>query len=170
MVVRRLPTDLRARQISRTAEDVPDLVEDIDPSRDHIRGPDDAPVTLLEYGDFECPYCGRAEEVIRELLVQTGSDVRYVWRHLPLNDVHPWAQVAAEAAEAAAGQGAFWEMHDALLNHQDELRPQSLVSYAEQLGLDVDRFREDLRGHRYADRLLVDVASADESGMTGEVF
>jgi len=167
MVVRRLPTDLRARQISRTAEDVPDLVEDIDPSRDHIRGPDDAPVTLLEYGDFECPYCGRAEEVIRELLVQTGSDVRYVWRHLPLNDVHPWAQVAAEAAEAAAGQGAFWEMHDALLNHQDELRPQSLVSYAEQLGLDVDRFREDLRGHRYADRLLVDVASADESGVSG---
>ena len=167
LVVRRLPSDVRARQISRTAEDVPDLVEDIDPSRDHIRGPDDAPVTLLEYGDFECSYCGRAEEVIRELLLQTGSDVRYVWRHLPLNDVHPFAQVAAEAAEAAAAQGAFWEMHDTLLTHQDELRPQSLVSYAQQLGLDVDRFREDLRGHRYADRVLVDVASADESGVSG---
>jgi len=167
LVVRRLPSDVRARQISRTAEDVPDLVEDIDPSRDHIRGPDDASVTLLEYGDFECSYCGRAEEVIRELLLQTGSDVRYVWRHLPLNDVHPFAQVAAEAAEAAAAQGAFWEMHDTLLTHQDELRPQSLVSYAQQLGLDVDRFREDLRGHRYADRVLVDVASADESGVSG---
>ena len=86
-----------------------------------MRGPADAPVTLVEYGDFECPYCGRAEPVVRELLADFG-DVRYVWRHLPLNDVHPNAQLAAEAAEAAAAQGAFWEMHDLLLDHQDELR------------------------------------------------
>jgi Na+/H+ antiporter NhaA len=166
-VVRRLPPELRVRQIGRTAEDVPDLVEDIDPARDHIRGPDDAPVTLLEYGDFECPYCGQAEQVIRELLLASGSDVRYVWRHLPLNDVHPWAQVAAEAAEAAAVQGAFWEMHDTLLAHQDDLRPPTLRAYAEQLDLDVDRFGADLREHAFADRVLIDVASADESGVSG---
>jgi Na+/H+ antiporter NhaA/predicted DsbA family dithiol-disulfide isomerase len=166
-VIRRLPREVRARQIGRTADDLPDLVEDIDPSRDHIRGPDGAPVTLLEYGDFECPYCGRAEQVIRELLVETGSDVRYVWRHLPLNDVHPWAQMAAEAAEAAAAQNAFWEMHDTLLTHQDDLRPQTLAAHAEALGLDVDRFRTDLREHTYADRVLIDVASADESGVSG---
>src|ERR1700686_1786330 len=89
--------------------------------RDHIRGPEDAPVTLVEYGDFECPYCGRAEGAIRELLSSFGDEVRYVWRHLPLNDVHPHAQLAAEAAEAAAAQGRFWEMHDVLLRHQGAL-------------------------------------------------
>src|SRR5207302_2345420 len=98
-----------------------DLAEDVDPARDHIRGPDDAPVTLVEYGDFECPYCGQAEQVVRELLSSFGDDVRYVWRHLPLNDVHPNAQLAAEAAEAAAEQGRFWDMYDALLAHQDAL-------------------------------------------------
>ena len=97
-----------------------DLAAPIDGSRDHIRGPEDAPVTLLEYGDFECPFCGRAEEVIRELLAGSG-EVRYVWRHLPLNDVHPRAQLASEAAEAAAAQGedAFWKYHDLLLERQD---------------------------------------------------
>jgi protein-disulfide isomerase len=166
-VVKRLPSAVRARQIGRTAEDIPDLVEDVDPSRDHVRGPDDAPVTLLEYGDFECPYCGRAEQVIRELMLATGSDVRYVWRHLPLNDVHPTAQLAAEAAEAAAAQGSFWEMHDTLLGHQEELRPPDLLRYADEIGLDVDRFRADLRSHAHGDRILADVASADESGVSG---
>ena len=99
----------------------------VDPDRDHIRGPIDAPVTLVEYGDFECPYCGQAEPVVRELLADFG-DVRYVWRHLPLTDVHPHAQLAAEAAEAAAAQGAFWEMHDLLLDHQDALQPADLVA------------------------------------------
>jgi Na+/H+ antiporter NhaA/predicted DsbA family dithiol-disulfide isomerase len=167
LVIRRLPREMRARQIGRTADDLPDLAEDIDPSRDHIRGPDGAPVTLLEYGDFECSFCGRAEQVIRELLLESGSDVRYVWRHLPLSDVHPWAQLAAEAAEAAGAQGAFWEMHDALLSHQDDLRPKALVTYAEELHLDIDRFRADVRDHAHADRILIDVASADESGVSG---
>ena len=102
-------------------------------------------MTLVEYGDYQCPYCGQAEEVIRELLAEFGDDVRYVWRHLPLNDVHPHAQLAAEAAEAAAAQGEFWPMHDLLLAHQDALRPDDLRQYAEELGLDVDRFWEDLR-------------------------
>ena len=166
-LIRRLPRDVRARQIGRTAEYVPDLVEDVDPSRDHIRGPDGAPVTLLEYGDFECPYCGRAEQVIRELLLEAGSDVRYVWRHLPLNDVHPWAQIAAEAAEAAAAQGAFWEMHDTLLAHQDDLRPQTLVAHAQSLGLDVDRFWDEVGRREHAARVAEDVATADASGVAG---
>jgi protein-disulfide isomerase len=120
----------------------------------------------VEYGDFECPYCGQAEPVIRELLGEFG-DVRYVWRHLPLNDVHPGAQLAAEAAEAAAAQGAFWEMHDLLLGHQDALRATDLIGYARQLGLDVDRFMEDVRKHVHSGRIADDVDSADLSGVSG---
>src|SRR5262249_20156640 len=121
----RLPAQLRIRALLGSAELLTDLAVPIDPERDHVRGPEDAPVTLVEYGDFQCPYCGRAEPVVRELLADFG-DVRYVWRHLPLRDVHPNAQIAAEAAEAAAAQGSFWEMHDLLLARQDALRPPDL--------------------------------------------
>ena len=134
-----------------------DLSDDVDPDRDHIRGSESAPVTLVEYGDYECPYCGQAEVVIRELLDSFGDDLRYVWRHLPLNDVHPNAQMAAEAAEAAAAQGAFWEMHDKLLDHQDELTPPDLGRYAEELGLDVERFWDELRRREHAARVAEDV-------------
>ena len=126
-----------------TAETITDLGAPVDPGRDHIRGPAGAPVTLVEYGDFECPYCGQAEPVIRELLAGHG-DVRYVWRHLPLNDVHPHAQLAAEASEAAADQGAFWPMHDLLLAHQGDLLMRDLVRYAGDLGIDTARFRDHL--------------------------
>jgi Na+/H+ antiporter NhaA len=162
-----LPDAVRARQISRTAEDIVDLADDVDPERDHIRGAPDAPVTLLEYGDYECPYCGQAEEVIRQVLASFGDDVRYVWRHLPLNDVHPSAQLAAEASEAAAAQGAFWPMHDTLLAHQDELRPMHLRHYAEELGLDVERFADALRRREHLPRVAEDVATADASGVAG---
>jgi protein-disulfide isomerase len=101
------------------------------------------------------------------LLSSLGSDVRYVWRHLPLNDVHPGAQLAAEASEAAAAQDKFWEMYDTLLNHQGELSPRDLARYADQLGLDLDRFTEELRRREYAPRVSEDVASADESGVSG---
>ena len=124
-------------------------------------------MTLLEYGDFECPYCGQAEPVIRELMSSLGADVRYVWRHLPLNDVHPRAQLAAEAAEAAAAQGHFWEMYDTLLSHQDALAPADLVRDAQQLGLNVNRFSDELRRREYAPRVSEDVATADESGVSG---
>jgi Na+/H+ antiporter NhaA len=166
-VVKRLPTGVRARQISGTSDDLIDLSEDVDPKRDHIRGPEDAPVTLVEYGDFECPYCGQAEPVIRELLTSFGDDVRYVWRHLPLNDVHGSAQLAAEAVEAAGAQGAFWEMYDALLSHQDDLTPQGLSRIANDLGLDLERFWDEIRRHEYAPRVAEDVASADASGVSG---
>ena len=166
-LIARLPEGLRARQIAATVEELVDLAEDIDPERDHIRGAEDAPVTLVEYGDYECPYCGQAEVVVRELLQSFGDDVRYVWRHLPLNDVHNHAQMAAEAAEAAGAQAAFWEMHDSLLDHQDELTPRDLVRRAEELGLDVDRFHDELVRHEYAGRVADDVGSADASGVAG---
>ena len=162
-----VPASVRARQLGRTAAQLIDLAEYVDPARDHIRGAPDAPVTLVEYGDFECPYCGRAEPAIRELLAEWGDDLRYVFRHLPLSDVHPWAQLAAEAAEAAGAQGKFWEMHDLLLAHQDELTPHSLRRYAEQLDLDVERFADELRRRAYAARVGEDVASADASGVSG---
>ncbi len=163
---RLLPNQARVRAMLAGADALADLAVRVDPTRDHLRGPAGAPVTLVEYGDFECPYCGRAEPVMRELLSDFG-DVRYVWRHLPLSDVHPNAQLAAEAAEAAAAQGAFWEMHDLLLDHQGELRPSDLHSYAEQLGLDLERFAEDLRRGAHAAHIEDDVDSADASGVTG---
>jgi Na+/H+ antiporter NhaA len=161
-----LPPRLRIRALLGTSDVIVDLAEPVDPERDHIRGPEDAPVTLVEYGDFECPYCGQAEPVVRELLSDFG-DLRYVWRHLPLNDVHPRTQLAAEASEAAAEQGAFWDMYDLLLRHQDALGPRDLTGYAEQLGLDVDRFRDDLRRHTGAARIANDVDSADLSNVSG---
>jgi len=165
--IRRLPAEVRARQIVGTVDDILDLSDDVDPERDHIRGPDDALVTLLEYGDFECPYCGQAEAVVRELLSSSDDDVRYVWRHLPLNDVHTTAQLAAEASEAAASQGKFWEYYDALFAHQGAFSPQDLVNYATQIGLDLDRFRDDLHRHEQTPRVAEDVASADSSGVSG---
>jgi Na+/H+ antiporter NhaA len=161
-----LPRRTRIRALLGTAEQLVDLYIDVDPERDHFRGPIGAPVTVVEYGDFECPYCGRAEPVVRQLLQEFG-DVRYVWRHLPLSDVHPNAQLAAEAAEAAAAQGAFWEMHDLLFQHQDALRPGDLIGYAQQLGLDVERFTDDLREHTGSARVAEDIDSADLSGVSG---
>jgi protein-disulfide isomerase len=161
-----LPRKKRRRALLGTAESVVDLAVSVDPDRDHLRGPVDAPVIVLEYGDFECRYCGQAERPIRQLLTEHG-DVQYVWRHLPLADVHPRAQLAAEAAEAASVQGAFWEMHDLLIEHQDALRMPDLVRYAAGLGLDVERFRDDLRRHVGAARVAEDVESADLSGVSG---
>jgi Na+/H+ antiporter NhaA len=162
----KLPRPLRIRALLGTTEPIIDLAEPVDPERDHIRGPAESPVTVLEYGDFECPYCGRAESVVRELLAEFG-DVRYVWRHLPLTDVHPRAQAAAEAAEAAAAQGKFWEMHDLLLDHQKALRVSDLLGYAADLDLDVGRFEDDLRRRSGAGRIEEDVDSADLSGVSG---
>ncbi len=166
-MIRHLPPSVRARQLLGTTEEIVDLSDDVDPERDHIRGPADAPVTLVEYGDYECPYCGLAEVIVRELLDSFGDDLRYVWRNLPLNDVHPNAQMAAEAAEAAGPQGKFWEMHDKLIAHQDELAPGDLRRYAEELGLDLDRFWDDVRSRRFAGHVADDVATADASGVAG---
>jgi len=161
-----LPKRLRVRALLGTSEVIIDLAVPVDPARDHLRGPEKAPVTVVEYGDFECPYCGQAEPVVRELLADFG-DLRYAWRHLPLNDVHPHAQLAAEGAEAAAVQGAFWEMHDLLFQHQDTLTGKDLIRYATELGLNTDRFIRDLREHTGAARVAADVDSADRSNVSG---
>ena len=161
-----LPEQRRQRALLGDAVQLLDLVDPVDPERDHVRGPEDATVTVVEYGDFQCPYCGQAERAIlaeREV----DPDVRYVWRHLPLPDVHPQAQLAAEAAEAAGAQGAFWPMHDELLANQDKLTGPDLLRYARRLGLDEQRFRDDLRRQMYAGRVARDVESADASGVSG---
>jgi protein-disulfide isomerase len=144
-----------------------DLAAPVDIARDHIRGPKDARVTLVEYGDFECPFCGGAEDDVRALLALFGNGVRLVWRHLPLSDRHPHAQLAAEVAEAAGAQGAFWAMHDLLITHQQALKDADMPRYAEELGLDVARFREDLRRHVHAPRVAQDVQGAYASGVPG---
>jgi Na+/H+ antiporter NhaA len=163
-----IPQSRRLEQLRRTAESIIDLAEDVDPDRDHIRGDPDGAVTLVEYADFECPYCGRAEPTVRELLdMHHGGGLRYVFRHLPLQDVHPHAQLAAEASEAAAAQGAFWQMHDTLMAHQGELDLDDVHRYADELELDADRLEEEVRKRVYLERVAEDVQSADASGVSG---
>src|SRR6185437_5124979 len=157
----------RLRALLGTAATVTDLAVPVDPERDHIRGPKkDALVTLVEYGDFECPYCGRAEPAVRGLIREFG-ELRFVFRHLPLTDVHAHAQMAAEASEAAAAQGAFWEMHDMLMDHQGALTFSDLVGYAESIGIDTDKFSADLRKHVGAYRVAEDIDSADLATVSG---
>ncbi len=165
-LARRLPRRWRLAAIVGSAQEIVDLAVPVDPERDHIRGPEHAAVTLLEYGDLECPFCGQVEPVIRELLADFG-ELRYVWRHLPLNDVHPFAQLAAEAAEAAGAQDRFWEMHDLMFEHQDALRVQDVIGYARELDLDLDRFKGYVKKRKGAGRIADDVESADRSGVSG---
>jgi Na+/H+ antiporter NhaA len=155
----------RARALIGDTTLIQDLVPEVDVDHDHVRGPIDAPITVIEFGDFECPHCGLAEPVVRDLLDDTS--IRYVWRHLPLPDVHPQARLAAEAAEAAAAQGKFWEMHDLLLTHQEHLRLADLLGYAGELGLDTERVHEELKRRTHESRVARDVESADLSGVAG---
>jgi Na+/H+ antiporter NhaA len=166
-IIAALPPRRRIVALYGRQEAITDLIVPVDPDRDHIRGPaDDALVTLVEYGDFECPYCGQAEPAVRELIKEYG-ELRFVFRHLPLTDVHPHAQLAAEAAEAAARQGKFWEMHDTLMDHQGALSARDLIGYARSLDLDVDQFGRDLRTHVGAARVAEDVESADLATVSG---
>jgi Na+/H+ antiporter NhaA len=163
----RLAPRTRLRALLGTGATVTDLAVPVDPDRDHIRGPKKgALVTLVEYGDFECPYCGQAEPAVRDLIREYG-ELRFVFRHLPLTEVHAHAQLAAEGAEAAAIQGKFWEMHDMLMDHQGALTARDLVGYAADLGLDADKFMTDLRKHAGAYRVAEDVDSADLATVSG---
>src|SRR6202035_2178480 len=135
--------------------------------RDHIQGPDTASVTLVEYGDYECPYCGEAFPIVRAIQKRLGKRLRYVFRHFPLTNAHPHAAPAAEAAEAAGAQGKFWEMHDTLFEHQDALMPDYLVFYAKQLGLDLIRFTTELARHVHAERVRQDLLSGMRAGVHG---
>jgi protein-disulfide isomerase len=135
--------------------------------RDHAEGPATAAVTLVEYGDYECPYCGRAYPMVKEVQRRLGDRLRFVFREFPLAQAHPHAQHAAEAAEAAAAQGKFWEMHDELFEQQQALDDPHLVAYAERLHLDVPRFERDLSEHRFAARVREDFMSGLRSGVNG---
>jgi protein-disulfide isomerase len=141
-----------------------ELVDPVAPD-DHAQGPPEAPVTLLEYGDYECPYCLRAFPLIKRLREELGDRLRFVFRHFPQNSVHPHASVAAQAAEAAGAQGKFWEMHDMLFEHQDELAETDLGRYALKLGLEVYRFQSDLSSERFASKVRDD----HESGVRSAV-
>ncbi len=144
----------------------PQLILPVGP-RDHIRGPRDADVTLVEYGDYECPFCGQAHGVIMELLDQIGDRFRFVFRNFPLTTMHPHAELAAEAAEAAGAQRRFWEMHDTLHENQDALEPEDLLQYAADLDLDVDQFASDLSSHAFERRVREDFMSGVRSGVSG---
>jgi protein-disulfide isomerase len=135
--------------------------------RDHILGPPDAPTTLVEYGDYQCPYCGRAHLVMKALLQQLGHSLRYVFRHFPLVTIHEHAGLAAQAAEAAGAQGKFWEMHDMLFTHQDALDIAHVVRYAAEIGLDLEQLDADLASGKYAARVQEDFRSGVRSGVNG---
>jgi protein-disulfide isomerase len=135
--------------------------------RDHIRGSPDAPVVLVEYGDFECPHCGLAYPVVKKLERELRGMLAVVYRHFPITAMHPHAELAAEAAEAAAAQGKFWKMHDVLFENQDALAPEDLLRYAAAIGLDVKRFAHDLGEHTFIEKVRRDVMSGLESGVQG---
>jgi protein-disulfide isomerase len=143
------------------------LTMPVSEDRDHIQGPAGAAVTLVQYGDYECPYCGAAYPIIKEVQARMGDRLRFVFRNFPITTSHPHAEQAAEAAEAAAAQGRFWEMHDHLYENQQHLRTDDLRSYAEAIGLDVDMFDKELAEHVHADRIHEDFMSGVRSGVNG---
>ena len=134
---------------------------------DHIEGPENAEITLVEYGDYECPHCGRAYSIVKKIQEQMGDKLRFVFRNFPLAQSHPHAMHAAEAAEIAAQDGKFWEMHDILYENQNALDDQSLISYAEEIGLDSDKFAEDLENDTFEEKVREDFMSGVESGVNG---
>ena len=136
-------------------------------ARDHVKGPADAAVTLVEYGDFECPHCGRAYPIVKAVQQAMGPRLRFGFRNFPLRESHPHAQHAAEAAEAAGAQGKFWEMHDRLFERQFALDDEYLVEYATDLGLDAQRFSKELAVGAYAPRVREDFRSGVRSGVNG---
>jgi protein-disulfide isomerase len=135
--------------------------------RDHIQGPAEAPLTLVEYGDYECPYCGAAYPIVKEVQSRLGDRLRFVFRNFPITTSHPHAERAAEAAEAAASQGKFWEMHDLLYENQKRLEDADLHRYAAQLGLDAQAFAEDLANGAHTGRVREDFMSGVRSGVNG---
>ncbi len=150
-----------------TSQWVAELTMPVSEDRDHIAGPANAPVTLVEYGDYECPYCGAAYPIVKEVQARMGDSLRFVFRNFPISTAHPRAEQAAEAAEAADAQGQFWPMHDMLYEHQSRLGEQALHGYAEELGLDVAAFDKELAEHAHADRVHEDFLSGVRSGVNG---
>jgi protein-disulfide isomerase len=136
-------------------------------NRDHVLGPADAPVTLVEYGDYECPYCGMAHPIVASILERMGDSIRVAYRHFPLTQLHPHAQHAAEMAEVAGSRGKFWAMHDMLFRNQDALEDEDLISYAAQLGIQPDWAADALATHTFAPRVREDFMTGVRSGVNG---
>ena len=136
-------------------------------SRDHIQGPDTAPATLVEYGDYECPYCGQAYIIIKQIQQLLGKNLRFVFRNFPLNEIHPHAEHAAEAAEAAGAQDKFWQMHDYLFEHQEVLDDRHLLEYAKRVGLDIKRFEKEISRHIFAPVINDSLRNGIKSGVEG---
>lgn len=134
---------------------------------DHVDGPETAAITLVEYGDYQCPYCGMAYPIVKSIQRELGERVRFVFRNFPLRDAHPHAEHAAEAAEGAGAQGKFWEMHDALFEHQSRLGDRDLLHHGETLGLDVERLARELEEGAWAKRVRADFRSGVVSGVNG---
>ena len=134
---------------------------------DHVRGPEQAPVTLVEYGDYQCPYCGMAYPIVNDLLRLRSESVRFVFRHFPLTNVHPYAELAAEVAEAAGSRDRFWPMHDWLFEHQRNINPRHLMVGVEQIGLPADVIARETSAHRYIDRIRRDFVGGVRSGVNG---
>jgi protein-disulfide isomerase len=152
--------------LDKATLDTPRLTTPIGPE-DHTIGPETARVTLVEYGDYECPFCGRAQPVVKQILRLLGDDLLFAFRHFPLTQIHSHALDAAIAAEAAGAQGRFWELHDLLFTHQDRLAPRDLLVLARSIDLDLERFAEDLTQRKYEPRVRRDFLSGIRSGVNG---
>ena len=150
-----------------TNKEIKKLTVPVNIGSDHIWGSVNAPLNIVEYGDYECPYTGMAYPIMKQIASQFGDKLYFVFRNFPLNDIHPHAQAAAEAAEAAAAQDKFWEMHDYLFEHQKALDHSHLLEYAKKVGLDIDRFKKDLAGHLYTSLIDESLKTGVNSGVEG---
>jgi protein-disulfide isomerase len=162
-----MDSKVKMRSEKRIKKEIKKLTVPVNIGSDHIRGSINAPITLVEYGDYECPYTGMAYSIIKEIMKQFGDNVYIVFRNFPLNDIHPHAQHAAEAAEAAAAQDKFWQMHDYLFEHQKALDDIHLFEYAQKVGLDIDRFKKEMSGHIYAPLINESLRNGIDSGVEG---
>jgi protein-disulfide isomerase len=152
---------------NETNRDSKTLTDPVNIGSDHIQRSINAPITIVEYGDYECPYTGMAYPVVKEIMKQFGDKIYFVFRNFPLNDIHPHAQHASEAAEAAAAQDKFWQMHDYLFEHQKALDDNYLLEYAKKVGLDIDRFKKEMSKHVYAPLINKSLKSGIDSGVEG---
>jgi protein-disulfide isomerase len=148
-------------------KEIKQLTVPVNIGSDHIRGSINAPITLVEYGDYECPYTAAAYPIVKEIMSQFADKIYFVFRNFPLNDIHPHAQVAAEAAEAAAAQDKFWDMHDYLFEHQKALDYTNLLEYAQKVGLNIERFKKDISRHAYASLIEQSLKGGINSGVEG---
>ena len=162
-----MPTETRKKVAFKEEEEVNKLTVPVNIGTDHVRGSIDAPITIVDYGDYECPYTGMAYPVVKEIMKRFDEKIYFVFRNFPLREIHPHAQHAAEAAEAAAAQDKFWQMHDYLFEHQKALDDHHLLEYAQKVGLDIEKFKQEMSGHVYASLINKSLKNGIDSGVEG---